>query len=562
MAILIIAFNNLFALEEKGDTLVVSMSDGALNEIIMGDTSDTGARMHKVYELEPDGWYPFSNTLSAITYDLNIVGGKREEGQRRPILLFGADADGWFLIEHGANLTIKGVWIQQIRATAGGGRGPWAKAGINRSGYTKPDTKVILHDIVWDFNDAWAYGGGEFGDISCYVTNCLFRWSGAPANGIWAGQGFQFNNSKLDTLIFQNCTWYGGNAFVVATYGSTHDYMLVDHCTIVDHTQHPFHGYQYNNAEFTNNLFYNAFAIGSNEAYRDGQDPDGLSYAIINADTLTAEDSLDVVDEERVLRVLNNNNYVSPVIVDYWEMAMADTSYHGFLVGDLSYAAGFMNSRTLGMFEDDDRWPYFELENTYNENPGFVNYPDFADTLVQFSKAVFHGEAPTKFNSDPGGGDDTEGDPMIPTPVMVYDLSYTNGTLLTAGTDGEPVGDLTWFEEGGYDNPDLYNWTEPAGPTAIDNNNEFTASEFSLEQNYPNPFNPTTTINYTLAKKAEVELSVYNMLGQKVMTLVNTSKNAGNYSTVLDASQLSSGVYFYQLSNGNSSIMKKMILLK
>jgi len=87
-------------------------------------------------------------------------------------------------------------------------------------------------------------------------------------------------------------------------------------------------------------------------------------------------------------------------------------------------------------------------------------------------------------------------------------------------------------------------------------------TEFALAQNYPNPFNPTTTISFSLAQKSDVNLKVYNLLGQEVMTLVNGVQNAGVHTVDFNASQLSSGVYFYTISAGDFVSTKKMILLK
>ena len=86
--------------------------------------------------------------------------------------------------------------------------------------------------------------------------------------------------------------------------------------------------------------------------------------------------------------------------------------------------------------------------------------------------------------------------------------------------------------------------------------------EFSLEQNYPNPFNPTTSIQYTISIKQNVQLLVYNVLGKEVAILVNEEKPAGNYEVNFNASKLSSGVYFYQLQAGSFVETKKMILIR
>ena len=85
---------------------------------------------------------------------------------------------------------------------------------------------------------------------------------------------------------------------------------------------------------------------------------------------------------------------------------------------------------------------------------------------------------------------------------------------------------------------------------------------FALNQNYPNPFNPTTTIEFSVPEKSEVRVEVFNILGQKVRTLVNAELSVGNYNAVFDAGELSSGIYFYRLLSGDKNITKKMILLK
>jgi|GEM_PF-4801610 len=86
--------------------------------------------------------------------------------------------------------------------------------------------------------------------------------------------------------------------------------------------------------------------------------------------------------------------------------------------------------------------------------------------------------------------------------------------------------------------------------------------KYNLSQNYPNPFNPTTVINYSIPKASFVTIKIYDILGNEITSLVNVEKRTGRYSVNLDASNLASGVYFYQLKAGNYSSIKKMVLLK
>jgi hypothetical protein len=88
------------------------------------------------------------------------------------------------------------------------------------------------------------------------------------------------------------------------------------------------------------------------------------------------------------------------------------------------------------------------------------------------------------------------------------------------------------------------------------------SEKFNLSQNYPNPFNSSTTIRYEISEGSYVMLKVYDVLGNEVATLVNEEKPTGNYEVGFNASNLSSGIYFYTLSTGNFFSTKKMILLK
>jgi hypothetical protein len=86
--------------------------------------------------------------------------------------------------------------------------------------------------------------------------------------------------------------------------------------------------------------------------------------------------------------------------------------------------------------------------------------------------------------------------------------------------------------------------------------------KFALEQNYPNPFNPTTTISYNVPTASDVKIAVFDVLGQEITTLVNEQKMPGTYQASFDASNLTSGVYFYQMQAGSFSETRKMMLVR
>jgi hypothetical protein len=86
--------------------------------------------------------------------------------------------------------------------------------------------------------------------------------------------------------------------------------------------------------------------------------------------------------------------------------------------------------------------------------------------------------------------------------------------------------------------------------------------DYYLFQNYPNPFNGKTAISYSISDETNVIIEVYNILGQKVATLINEVKSAGDHSIIFDAKDLDSGIYFYRLTTENHTQSNSMVLLR
>ncbi len=100
-------------------------------------------------------------------------------------------------------------------------------------------------------------------------------------------------------------------------------------------------------------------------------------------------------------------------------------------------------------------------------------------------------------------------------------------------------------------------------PVSVEREDNVLPTQFFLDQNYPNPFNPTTQIKFGISEAANVELTVYDLLGKEVAVLISKQNYlAGSYNVKFNAQNLSSGIYIYKLNAGNYTISKKMILLK
>lgn len=139
--------------------------------------------------------------------------------------------------------------------------------------------------------------------------------------------------------------------------------------------------------------------------------------------------------------------------------------------------------------------------------------------------------------------------------LSVIGLDTTLGWVGAIMADS--TGDTLWFPDciGGGINVLV--------PTAInDNVDNSLPTSFALAQNYPNPFNPKTVISYSIAESGRVRLEIFNVLGQSVVTLVNTVQPVGNYQVEFDASAYPSGIFFYRLTQEKLSLTKKMVLVK
>jgi len=166
-------------------------------------------------------------------------------------------------------------------------------------------------------------------------------------------------------------------------------------------------------------------------------------------------------------------------------------------------------------------------------------------TAPYWVKLMRSGNRITAYESETGMNWAQVGVVTLSMPDTIY-----VGLMVTAHNDGALC-------EARFENVELLN----AGTGVIESETSFPSS-LTLYSAYPNPFNPSTTISFSLPSKSYVLLKVFDMIGQEVATLVNEELPAGNYRRQWNASNLSSGVYFYRLQSGSFMETKKLILLR
>ena len=155
----------------------------------------------------------------------------------------------------------------------------------------------------------------------------------------------------------------------------------------------------------------------------------------------------------------------------------------------------------------------------------------------------------------------------ISTTTLIADAVSGSQSIEVSSTLNEEDNVITGFGSFLLQNPLQYDHfigevVLNLNPTAVEQSNSDIPSGYALLNNYPNPFNPSTTISFSIPEEEFVVLKVFNSLGEELAELVNEALSAGNYSVSFAASELTSGIYFYQIKAGNFAEVKKMMLIK
>ncbi|MHB8579804.1 MAG: T9SS type A sorting domain-containing protein [Ignavibacteriaceae bacterium] len=553
------------------DTLLVYANGPSLDQVINSDTTTGGMQAHSVYKLATlDTTYIFLGPVS-VKSNITVIGVLGTDG-RPPCIQSGVLSDGslpfYLFVMNGANTIgiFKNLYLtglatnNTINQTNVNGVG----ALIQISG---DYIKLYVDNVVFD---SWPENAityiGNWDDM--FITNCKFR-NMVSATQWYSGEALRNggNTAITDSLVMKNNTIFCINAYasgpVTASYIKYFDF---SHNSVVLTFQNPFWIFNITNGKVNDNIFYSAWDGGVTIPEYLGMWDQLWSVevgSLIDLDTLNAAkdtvfDPTDasnpnlkwLAEAKRNIEVKNNVYFWPKAVTDFWT-AWDDTAHT-----DSIYTPTWMDNRTTGMFTDKTHWPNLVESGNQNVDPGYGPSFDkvysnntgngvgmfqyFADIRTNTASTDIYGyQLPSVTGSN--------WIPAWPLPESV-DMQYSNTALKTAGTDGKPVGDPGWFT-GGYTGA-------PKNPTQI-------PSKFELYQAYPNPFNPSTNIKFTVAQSGNVSLKIFNLMGQLVKTVVdNVYKNKGDYNYQVTMDNLSSGVYFYTLIQGNQQITKKMVLLK
>ena len=585
----------------SADTTVVSHATYAQGweTFIMGDTTATGEHNAHVYMLESSKVYyqlvPLrvhsSMELTGASYD-ESAGGFPATIQQIP----GADGSNQFdnwpasnVLTYGMGQTYKVSNLLFNGAMAdGSGTTFGVMATYGEDNRIVVDKVTSVHNqVITYFNfgkrESWSITNCKAVQYSCYPAGMYFGgffWGG----GSWTG--------TLRSLYVANNTIEGthANPFVIYVQaglgqdGATP--AVFTHNTIVNTIDQVRFPRDANNTHWTNNLIVNAMSQGQTKNARNTSlaqnTPDGHGKMLVKSQGECADSTLLAQgrcwnNDNRNIHYENNAWFDTPALINNmfswgqdgwcWPLSAADgsdsTDANGNVVQlcdtmlTVAAQSKWMDDSTAHQIADHG---VSESNNIHADDLGFALDEVYIETQILRNKDWLdngvHNTYTTNFWMHQADNDPIQVQWPIP-----MDFSYsTSSAAYTHAAGGYPVGDLNNF-------PSRYADWLAAGLSTDNDFTQLNPAEFSLSQNYPNPFNPSTEISFSIDQAMDVNLTIYNMLGQKVSTLTSGVINAGihtvKWNGVDDMGRsVSTGIYLYKLTSGSKSITKKMAFMK
>jgi len=532
---------------------------GFLSAFVISDTLASGARRDSqaVYVLTRGKAYVSDVIIQNSGWTFNLKANDTTGNVPRPVV---------YLYENATTLTVPGYFVRA--------KGNVIMKNVNLVGYYEPLPEKIakVQGALFDFNAA----GFSITLDSCVLSNCSgnhVRTTSAAKNvkitncmfvnmgyngtsNLGAGKAVDVRANSLDTLLMVNNTFVNWMDRIVRHYQSTANikYFRFEHNTCVNGMS--YHGFLSlgklsGEAIISNNLLVDHFALGADSDYsRQVEFADSREFDQWGSPRMTWV--ITVPDTANTIMYSIKNNYyrVTPAGQTFFDSA----SYLP-IVANPPLTVGDPLTHNICNRIGADSATAFQLTTA-----------DLAKTpklMVEFMKwyrrpwtATDSGGSKMKVRTGWVQALHDFDRRLLKYYTDTLDCTYsTSAAIYSGATGGYPAGDLNWW-------PARYTAWKADPVSGVESQVGGMPTAYTLEQNYPNPFNPTTQIVFTLPMSSQVSIEVFNLLGQKVRTLVNDTRDAGTYTATFDGAGLTSGVYFYRLTAGNQVIAKKMMLMK
>jgi hypothetical protein len=563
LVVLLTLSSKIFA----ADTLVVFASGPTLEKVINGDTTATGAQKHVYKLVSLDTTYIFDGAVTA-KHDLTVIGQLGNDGRPpciQPDVLpdNSIPANLFTMVGNNSVGTFKNLYLMGLSVNGSPTPGTLGIALQVSGDYIK----INIDNCVFEEWRAFCIGyNGQWDDF--FIFNSKFRNTVDPTQQY---EGELIRNeypgaAYTDSIVMRYNTIFCLNCYAAGPVTKYYEkYFEFSHNNVVYSFKNPFFIFNVTDAKINNNIFYNAWIGGISRTEYPWWDqlwsPEVGSVIDMDSLSVATDSVFDAADygkanfralaeAKRNVEVMNNVCFWPATVTSFWK------TWNDTATVDSIYTPTWMNTRTTNMFTNHTGFPGFVATGNQAVDPVFgASIVNVLTASSSSNNVSFEDYFRTMRTSTPSttiwGYKDQIVTPGIWVPNWplpeATDMKYTNSALLTGATDGKPIGDPYWFN----------------GVTGVKDANNLTPNQFRLYDAYPNPFNPSTTIKFNLSQSGNVVLRIYNVMGQLVKTVINNEyRTAGEFSYSVKLDNFSSGVYFYNLTQGNLSVTKKMILMK
>mgnify|MGYP001588001621 FL=1 len=574
------------------DTIVIASgvgNAGLLEATINGDMDGSNVRIHpnRVYKLEPG----FHFVISAInvnndTGTIRIVG---ETGGKKPVIIpLTTNSKGPGQNKVNSSLELKNLHIQGRDDEGGKWKGHlFDVKGANRS--------LFVEDCLIEFPERGFKLQSVTSGLTIEMRNNYFR-DMFVMQAQYSGNVINAKGVPIESLIFENNT-VSNAGMPMLMQNQMVTYALINHNTFINTSTTVFLNPYYYEAYITNNLFYNANTIGTN-ADSSLADPDGQAIALVGIDELDINIGSAGIplyamndDQTSVIAPYNDVSQLKIYVADniYFNEATLDKYNNGFYSDAFADAPEsylnstgtpgphrvdvpvlFMGAREDALFDGNDN--ISRENNIFDQDPGLgmqAISEAAAEQLAIWQRLRL--EVPTETRTPdmtsylfgdfdpttiPGvGSEDSDG--ILKFSDLIEDFSISSS--FASNIDGFSIGALHWTSEiDSYDPVDGLADIIAAYQSTLSIDEVGPMNVFELKTS-PNPFNTNTSIAFNMPSSSHVKISVYNILGAHIATLVDGVTDAGQQSVSWNAKDVKPGLYFCKLESGTLSKIIKML---
>lgn len=466
---------------------------GTLTDTIAGDTTELGERIdpeNTVYRLQrgDEAYYGLEGSISNSGFPLTIVAADGD-GARPFLQPRVVDSEASRAFRPRGDITLKGLHVTNMDNLGG---------LATRMLRCSADDIVVTLDDCWFDQDGQSFIRVDNPGQHFIVTNCVISNIGLPSDPN-NGRGIDDRGNDIDTIIFENCTFFNITSRIIRDDGGIIKYAKMNNNTLVNIAQMGVTFGPIETAIVTNN-------IAMNVGFLPKDDDDG--WFVFSADSIGGvaptgafTNNTAYLDTANIVAYLNDTITVTPIF-----------------------------NPTLAALVDP--------EDNENWNIEFTDGPPFNDSIViyTYDPAYAGGDAPDWVVPDiPAGGND------LYHLDVYYDFGYLNSLAYYGATDGLQLGDRNWTA----------GWSTGVQP--------FIPEDVELAV-YPMPVQNQATISFKLSSEAMVQMEVYSLTGQRMADVMYAQYPAGTHQVNWNFESLDTGMYLLRMKAGSKTSTVKMIV--